>query len=267
MLLTFFIIAAVSGLLATIFGIEKLFSDSFKTKPWIIAVLLVTATTFTILYESFKEPEAKKAMAENNQFILKGVGDTVGAYTRVYDSTTKQFIYHLIRDSSKGKTTAPQQPKAVPVADSPNMNFTFDNGISIDSFTNDIISIRVSLSSYFAPSILKEATIYSLASESQNENIVKDLNYLGKAPFLTKNLGFDKNFHWEGGIVIPGYNLKKIKTIIILIKGSYTNSNRKNPQPLDKVGAYDLVSKQFGLLLQPYDDSVRIFLKKKGIIK
>ena len=267
MLLIFFLLATVTGLLAAIFGIEKLFSDSFKTKPLIILGLLVASAIFTSLYEYFKEPEAKKTMAENNQFILKNVGDTVGAYTRVYDSSTKQFIYHLIKDSSKGKTTVPQQSKAAPVADSPNMNFTFDNGISIDSFTNDIISVRVSLSSYFAPSILKESTIYSLASESQNENIIKDLNYLGKAPFLTKNLGFDKNFHWEGGIVVPGYNLKKIKTIIILIKGSYTDSNGKNLQLLDKVGGYDLVSKQFGLLLQPYDDSIRIFLKRKGIIK
>ena len=80
-------------------------------------------------------------------------------------------------------------------------------------------------------------------------------------------IGIKENGVWYEDLEKEGPNLKTLKKIYILIRGSYTDSYRKNPQPLDIVGDYDLVSKQFGLLAFPYDDSIRIFLKRKGIIK
>ena len=208
--------------------------------------------------EHDRDSLAEVKRKESNQLILDGFGKAIGKYSLGYDSAKHEIValQKLIKDS-----------KPTNQGDNPNINFTPDKGISVDSFTNNFIGVRVNITSNSAPSILKEATLYCLYSDNQKENVFKDLKYDTKVPFLSKNLGFIKDGFWEGGIDMPGYNVKQIKTIIILIKGSYTDSYGKNPQTLDKVGSFDLVLKKFTLVVRPYDDIIRTFLIKKGIIK
>ena len=91
--------------------------------------------------------------------------------------------------------------------------------------------------------------------------------YYNSRPFGLKNLGIPKNGSIEeDGITIEWPHLKRFKAIIILIKGIYTDSHGENSQPFDIIGIFDLVSKDFGNVSQPFDDSVREILKRKKII-
>ena len=56
------------------------------------------------------------------------------------------------------------------------------------------------------------------------------------------------------------------KTIIILIKGTYTDSYNQNKDSFDIIGTFDLTINDFGGLKSPYDDAIRKFLKDKGVL-
>jgi len=270
MLSTFLIAIA---LLQGIFQIDNFLPFWKKAKPWIIIVLLIAVAVISIINENFKKAEAAKKQSdrdsvaevkrkESNLFILNGIGNAIGVYKLGYDSVTKQFyeLQKVIKDSANRKTTIIQ-------GESPNINFDYDTGIVVKSFTSDSIDFTVAIKSYNAPSIVKNASIYCVYAYNQKGDFYRELKYDTSMTFLNKNLGLPKDATGSQSQKFKKNNLKKPIEFIILIKGTYTDSHGKNPQPLDIVGSYYLNSKNFLLTSQPYDDSVRIFLKRKGIIK
>ena len=278
-MLSSYLLLAIT-LLVGIFQIEKLFPESFKAKPWIILSLLVVLTVFSFINEYYKGEDAKEAIIaankkdhnrdliadlkikESNQLILDGFGKAIGKYSLGYDTAKQEIValQKLIKDSANRKTTIIQ-------GDNPTINFKEKGGIIVDSFTNDIIRVEAYITSYSASSILKYATVYSFVSPNPSNKFDYNLKYYNSLPYLNKNLGIPKNASYGGGIYITGVNLKHLKTIIILIKGSYTDSYGRNPQQLDIVGLYDLISKEFGTVASPFDDSVREILKRNDTIK
>ena len=69
-------------------------------------------------------------------------------------------------------------------------------------------------------------------------------------------IGIKENGVWYEDLEKEGPNLKTLKKIYILIRSSYTDSYRKNLQPLDIVGFLDLVTKESGFVVRPYDDLI-----------
>src|SRR6185312_12421988 len=126
---------------------------------------------------------------------------------------------------------------------------------------NNILSFTVSITSYSAASILKNAFIYVIVSDSELVHNLHGLRYVRKVSLATKDLHLGKEGYFSQMYGFTTQNLRNLKTIIILLTGSYTDSYGNNLQEINEVGMFDLQSRKFSKMVLPFDDQIRDFLK------
>ena len=261
--------------------IDNLTAKPFILKAWITLGLLIIATIITFIVEgnksnqeifakkiakkeSDKRDHARDSIADlritkSNQLILNGIGDAIGKYSLGYDSAKKEIakLSKLIKDSANRKSTYVQ-------GDNPTMAFCDDIGINFNYIRNDTIYYSINICSYSAASILNSATFYIMYSNNKSFEIFKNLEFSNKVTPFAKNTRIVKDAGIQREIYITKAN--KIKSIIMLLQGNYSDSYGKNPQKIDQVGILDLATKKFGIVAPPYDNNVRDFLKNKGFL-
>jgi len=255
----------------TALQIENFKSKEFKlrVKAWLTLLVVMGATIIAIVVQTSAESDAKAEKIKSDlaadarvrnstKTILYGFGNAIGKFGLKYDST-KQELVALIKDSLNRPT--------IFQGESPNINFDLESGIVVNSFSNDSIKLTVTVRSYAALAILKTASVYWIYAYNKEDRFYSELKYDTSMTFLSKNMGMPKDASASQIMTVKRNNLKRPPEVIIFIKGSYTDSHGKNPQPLGILASYYLDSKEFSFIPQPYDDSVRMFLRKKGIIK
>lgn len=74
-----------------------------------------------------------------------------------------------------------------------------------------------------------------------------ELYYLNKFPFSTKNIGIEKSYSFTQHFFLRR-DIKFVRTIIVLLKGIYTDSRDKNLHEINQVGILDIATKRFALI-------------------
>ena len=217
------------------------------------------ADKLAIKRERNRNEREDSLVRESNKVLVKSFGDAIGVYKLGWDSANKRItdLEKLLRDSANRKTTYVQ-------GESPNISFC-ENGLQFDRFNLDTIHYSIGICSQSAPSILKESRAYIISSEYELGAALKNMEYVGSNVIFKRNIGLGKDLGKRQDLFINGPTVDKIKTIIVLVKGSYTDSYGKNLKDFEEIGWLKIPTKKFGTIASPYDDEIKDFLKSKGI--
>lgn len=262
---------------------DKLFKKQLKGRPKAILFLLVSATIISFAKEynvSVEKNIEEQFMSVNNQWgkqergyyenlrlssntrrILEGIGVALAKYKLAYDTANKKIesLKQLIRDSANRKITIME-------AESPLVSFTIEDGIRLDYKRNDTLRYLVSITSYSAPSIVNNATLYVMLSKNNIGGIFKDLAFNQKTLFANHILRLPKDKPLERGFNIFGKAVNHVKSVIILLKGTLADSKEKSNNNFEEVGFLNVDTKSFSKMVSPYDDSLRAYLKKIKVL-
>lgn len=212
-----------------------------------------------------KEQQSEKHIADSireldKKEVIKGFEDAVGKYGYGYDSAKQEIVNlsKLIKDSANRKTIIIE-------GENPVVDFDPNNGLKIEYLRNDTLKLRINILSNGAGSIVNYARAYIMLSKYNIGGIFKDLHYMGDQQLLSKNKDLAKGSGFSYGTYFHG-DFGKVKSIIILITGRYTNSIGKNQKYISDVGILNIELNTFASISTPYDDDVINFLKNKGIL-
>lgn len=146
----------------------------------------------------------------------------------------------------------------------PALNFC-DDALLFGSIKNDTLYYKLQICSENAASKLKSCIAYVVTSTKRDAPAFDNLIFLKTfKAFDINNLPIAKDRSMMVEDYVNSENLREFKAIYVLLKGTYTDSRGKNPQPLNTFGSLNLENKETGFLEDVYGNKIRRFLSKKG---
>jgi hypothetical protein len=174
------------------------------------------------------------------------ITEVLAKYGLKYDSARME-IKRLVGKSSKSLPD-------------PELSLSYEDGMKLDSISNNTCYITVSISNSVAPSSnIRIQTIF--ITEAHGEFNLIDSPFKDHYVFpYGENIGTGLSYHFQ--IQIP-YNDASV--VYCYLKGTYSNINGDKTYKVSSIYSYDINDHKFGKPFAPFHTRVEKFIKEKDL--